>query len=144
MTSSISAHGTLLKIGDGGGGGEVFTTIAEVRDISGPSLSANTADVTNHDSTAGWQEMITTILRGGQVSFAINYIPTEATHDATSGVINDMENRTLRNFQLVFADSGSTTWSFAALITGFTPSSPVDGEQSAAITLQISGQPTLA
>lgn len=142
-TNAIAGHGALLQIGDGADP-ENFTTIAEVRDISGPALGQDTADVTSHDSTGGWEEHIGTILRSGEVTFDVNYIPTDSTHDASAGLINDMENRTLRNFQLVFPDGSSTTWSFAALVTGFEPGAPVDGELTASVTLTPSGQPTLA
>lgn len=140
----ISSFGTLLKIGDGATPTENFTTIAEVLDIGGPSLGLDTEEITNHDSTGGWEEVIGTILRSGEVTFEINYDPAGATHDASTGLIADMVARTLRNFQLVFPDSGTTTWSFAAYVTGFEPGAPVAGKLSASVTLKPSGQPTLA
>lgn len=143
MTEAISAHGTLLKIGDGGET-ESFTTISEVRELSGPGLSLDTEDVTNHDSPGGWEELVGTILRSGEVSATLNYIPTDGTHDAATGVINDMENRTHRNFEMVFPDASNTTWSFTALVTNFEPSEDADGVLETEITLKLSGQPTLA
>lgn len=140
---ALSSFGTLLQIGDGGGP-ENFTTIAEVRDISGPGLSLSTEEVTAHDSPGGWEELVATILRSGQVGFGINYRPTHGTHDASTGLIADMKNRVARNFQLVFPDAGSTTWSFTAYVTGFSPAAPVAGALSAEITLKLTGQPTLA
>jgi len=139
----ISAFGTLLKVGDGGTP-ESFTTIAEVSNIGGPALKLEPIDVTNHSSTGGWKEFVGGLLEGGELSLEINYDPTHATHDASTGLIADMAARTVRNFQLVFPDTSSTTWSFAALVTGFEPSEPVDGKLSAAVALTVSGQPTLA
>ncbi|KKL29023.1 hypothetical protein LCGC14_2369280 [marine sediment metagenome] len=126
MTIAIDAHGTLLKLGDGGGGSEVFTTVAEVTDISGPSMTLDPIDVTSHDSTAAYREFIGGLLDAGEVTLTINYVPTAGTHDATTGLIADMVARVVRNFQLVFPDSGTTTWSFAALITAFEPAEPID------------------
>lgn len=143
MTSSIKAYGTLLKRGDGGTP-EAFTTLAEVRDISGPELSLDTVDVTSHSSSNGWEEHVATILRSGEVTFDINYVPSGSDHDASTGIIADMTSRTLRNWQLVFPDSGSTTWNFAAYVTGFSPNAPVAGELTASVTLKVSGEPTLA
>lgn len=137
------ALGTLLKIGDGGSPTESFTTIFQVLDIGGPSLELEAIESTNHSSTGGWREFIGGLLGGGEVGFEVNYEPTQATLNATAGLINDMENRTVRNFQLVFPDTGATTWSFAALVTKFEPSAPVDGKLTASVTLTISGQPTL-
>ena len=139
----ISAFGTLLKIGDGGDP-ETFTAIAEVSSISGPGLSLDTIDVTHHSSTAGWREFVGGLLDAGEVSFDINYLPTDATHDASTGLIKDMTDRTVRNFQLVFPDASNTTWSFSALVTGFEPSEPVDDKLAASVTLKLTGQPTLA
>jgi len=141
-TGALAGYGALLKIGDGGGS-EVFTTIAEVRDIEGPELEAEAKEVTSHDS-GGWREYISTLLSGGEVSFDLNFIPTNATQSASTGLIRDMVNRTRRNFRLVFPDAGSTTWTFAALVTGFKPSAAVEDELLAEVTLQITGQPTLA
>ena len=143
MTNARSSFGSLLKIGDGGGS-ESFATISEVLDISGPGFSLNTADATSHDSTGGWNELIGTILQGGQVTFTLNWQPGHATHSYAAGLLGDMVARTLRNFQLVIPTASPTTWSFSALVTGFPPSLPVDGKQTVAVTLSLSGQPTLA
>lgn len=139
----ISAQGTLLKIGDGEAS-ESFTTITEVMEISGPELSLDTTDATTHDSTAGWEEVIATILRSGEVSLTIQYSPTDSTHNASTGLIKDMTDRTLRNFQLVFPDASSTTFSFSAYVIGFSPSAPADDKLTAEVALKASGQPTLA
>lgn len=143
MTSAIHAHGTLLKIGDGGGS-ETFTTIAEVTDISGPGLSLDANEVTSHSSSSHYRERIGGLLDGGSVRFSINYVPTAGTHDATTGLIRDMKNRTVRNFQLVFTDGGGTTWTFAALVTSFEPSEPIDDALTADVELMLTGVPTLA
>lgn len=140
----ISSFGTLLQIGDGATPTEGFTTVAEVLDIGGPGLALGLTDGTHHGSPGGWIEKIPTLLDAGEVSFDIQYDPVGATHDASTGLINDMENKTLRNFQLVFPDTGTTTWSFSAYVAGFEPSAPVEGKLTASVMLDISGQPTLA
>lgn len=137
-TSAISSHGTLLKIGDGGGS-ETFATIAEVKDISGPSYSVATENTTNHDS-AGWGEVTPTIKSGGEVTCDINYY-SAATQDSLE---TDMLALTKRNFQLVFPlpSSGTDTREFAAYVTGFEPSAPVEGVLTASVTLTITGPVT--
>jgi hypothetical protein len=143
MSNAIASFGTLLKIGDGGGP-ENFTTIAEVKDIGGPSLELAAEEVTSHGSPGGWREFVGTLLSAGEVTFDLNFVPTEATHNPSTGLIADMKNRVKRNFKLVFPNAGATTWSFAALVTKFEPGEPVEGSLNAAVTLQVSGQPTLA
>lgn len=144
MSNALSSFATLLKIGDGATPTENFTTIAEVRDISGPKLELGTEEVTHHGSPGGWKEFVGTLLDAGEVTFDLNFIPTEPTHNPTTGLIADMKNRVKRNFKLVFPDGGATTWTFAALVTGFEPDEPVEGSLSAAVTLKLTGQPTLA
>lgn len=143
MTSGKSSFGTLLKVGDGASS-ETFTTVAEVRDIKGPSLELATEDMTNHSSTNGWEESIGTILSGGDVQFEINWIPSHATHSYAAGLLKDMVNRTLRNFQLVIPAALPVTWTFSAYVTKFPPDLPVKGGQRVSCTLKISGYPTLA
>lgn len=138
---AIKAQGTLLKRGDGATPTEVFTTIAEVKDISGPGLSLDTADVTTHDSPGGWEEHIGTVLRSGEISFDIELDPALAGH---TGLRSDMIARTARNFELLFPNTGATVWSFTAIVTGFEPSAPVGDDLTASVTLKLTGQPTFS
>ena len=138
MSDAFSSFGTFLKIGDGAVS-ETFATIAEVLDIEGPDMALDTEEVTSHGSTNGWEESVGTILSGGEVSFEINFVPTEATHDMTTGLQADMINRTLRNFQLVYPDPGGNGYAFGALVTGFKPKAPVKGKLAADVKLKISG-----
>ena len=140
--ANYAAYGTLLKVGDAASP-EVFTTVAGVVEIGGPSLEMEPIEVTNHSSANAWREYIGGLLNGGEVSL-INYDPAHATLDAGTGPIKDMTDRTLRNWQLVFSDSGTTTWTISAFVTGFEPGAPVDDKLSAAVTLTLSGEPTLA
>lgn len=140
MTQALSGFGTLLKIGDGGTPTENFTTIAEVTDITAPGLTMDVIDVTSHDSPDALREKIAGLKDLGECTFTINYIPTHATHNATTGLIRDWKNRTKRNFKLVFPDAGATTWSFSGFVTNFQPSAPVDDKLTADVTITLSGQ----
>jgi hypothetical protein len=133
-----------MKIGDGATPTETFTTIAEVMDIVGPSMSLGTHDVTNHSSSGAWKEVIPGLLEPGEVTFPIAFLPTTPTHSQSTGLLRDMKNRTKRNFQIVFTDAGATAWTIAAYVTGFEPTMPVDGLLGADVTLKVTGQPTLA
>lgn len=137
------SHGTLLKLGDGEDP-EVFTTIAEVKDIAGLSISADSEDVTSHDSEDGWAEQMPTLLHGGEFSFDVNLNPTAATHGYTTGVLKDLVDRQLRNIQFVFTDTAGTTWTAPGYFIKFDVAAPVAGVTSASITFEVSGKPTLA
>jgi len=119
------------------------TEIAAVTNISGPGLSMDTEDVTTHDSTAAFEEVVGTILRSGEVSLDIVYDPAGGTHDASTGLVYRMNAKLRSYFNLVFADSGSTNWQFYGYVTGFEPDSPVDGALTASVTIKLDGQPTL-
>jgi hypothetical protein len=140
---TVHAFGTLIQRGDGGGP-ENFTTIAEVLDIRGPGIRRDTSDKTNHSSPSGWEEVMPGIKRSGEVTFSVNFIPTENTHDAGAGLLKDLNDGTLRNFKLKFPDGAVTTWSFSGYVTGFEPTAPVEGNLTADVTIKLSGVPTLA
>jgi len=138
------AFGTLLQLGDGAGP-EVFTTIAEVKDIDGPDISMDTEDITPHDAVGGWEEFIPTILRSGEVTFDLNFVPSNAQHgDTSGGLINLLKNRTKRNYKLVLPTSPTYTWAFAAYVVGFSNSMPVGGVLGASVTLKVTGVLALA
>lgn len=126
----------------------VWGEIAEVASINGMSLKVDTVDVTTHQSAGGWKEYIGVMKDPGEVSFEINYVPTDATHDDTTGLVHDLENKTLAPYALVFPDNATdaskTRWSFNGIITQFSPTAPHDGKLGAAVSIKVSGQPTLA
>lgn len=140
---AISAFQTLLKIGDGATS-ESFSTVAELRTISGPKLTAETIDVTVHNTPTPWRRFISGLLDGGEITFELNFIPTDPTHSYSSGLLKDMTDRARRNFQTVFPDSGTTTWTLPTIITGFETTADPAAVLMAHVTLKVAGPPTLA
>ncbi|MFW6079530.1 MAG: phage tail tube protein [Gemmatimonadota bacterium] len=141
MTEALAGQGTLIEIGDGGDP-ESFTTVAEVLDINGPALALDTEDATSQESPNSVEEVVPTIIRTGQVTFDVHFLPTDATQDPATGLVADLMNRQRRNFQVVWPDEGSDTWSFAAYVVGFQPGAPVAGKLTASVALKIDGEPT--
>jgi predicted secreted protein len=134
---AVNAFGTLLKRNG--------TTIAEVTNIDLPELSRDTAEVTHHQSPNMWRERIKILKDAGEVSFSINYIPTNSTQNAGTGMLADFANDTTNDtWTLVFPDSAATTWTFAGAVTKFAAKAPIDDRLTADISLQVMGQPTLA
>lgn len=130
--AGIAAFGTQLQKGS--------TPIAEVTNITGPGLSVDTIDVTSHDSADGYEELVAGIIRSGEVTLDLNFMPANATHKA---LVTDLASRQANTYSLVFPDTAQTTWSFSALVTGFSPGAPYDGKLSASVTLKLTGKPTL-
>lgn len=135
-TAARAARGTLLQIGDGGGP-EVFTTIAEVKDIQGPSFASDTVEVTNHDSSA-WKEYVTTLKDGEDVTFDVNFF-NHTTHQA---LWTDFNSQVRRNFKIVFPLSPVVTLAFAAYVSNIGHAAPVADVLSRSVTLKVTGQPT--
>lgn len=140
MTNALAGMGTLIERSDGNPTTPTWTPIGEVVNIGGLQLSADTADVTSHDSDAigGWEEVIATVLRTGTISLEINFDPDGPTHQM---VIKDLANKRLAEWRITFPDT--TEWSFDALVTAFEPSMPSGDKLSGSVTLKPTGQPTL-
>ena len=128
--SKLAAFGTKLLRG--------AVEVAQVQSISGPGLALDTEDVTSHDSPGGWEEVVGTILRSGEISLDIVYDPGELTH---TSLISALESKTLSAFDLKFTDG--TMWEFNAYVIGFEPTAPVEGALTASVTLKIDGEPIL-
>lgn len=136
-SNAIPAFGTLLKRGDGGAP-ETFTTVAEVQSLNGPEVTADTKDVTTHSSGAAtpWEEVLPTLLRSGEVSMTLGFLPGTAGHKA---LLTDITGRVKRNWQMIFPDAGSTTWPFSAYVTKVGPQAEVDGVLQADVTIKLTG-----
>lgn len=143
-SSAVHAFGSLLKKGDGGSP-ETFTTVAEILTLPFPKLSHETIEVTNHSSTEGWREFIPGLKDGGEFSVDINYLPTDATHNNTTGLLYNLSvTNGKANYQIVMSNALATTWTFAALVTGFEADASIDGQLKATVTFKLTGKPTLA
>ena len=118
--------------------------VAAVKNIGGPALSLDSDDVTTHDSTAYWEEVVATILRTGEMPLEIVYDPADDTHDATAtnGLAYRLKNKDRTFFDLRFM-GGALRWKFFGWVTSFEPGAPVGAHLSAAVKVKITGQPTL-
>jgi hypothetical protein len=119
-----------------------YAVIAQVSNLGGPGLALDTEDVTTHDSPNGWEEVVATILRTGEMSLDIVYDPNGATHSASAGgLLYKLKNKQLSYHQLIWP--GAYTWTFSAFVTGFEPGAPHDGALTAAVKMKITGAPVL-
>lgn len=143
MSVAIAGPGFLLQVSSTAGDSGTFTTVAEVKDITGPSVSVDIVDVTNQDSPGGYEEIIPTIRRAGEVDFDVNFNPTNGTHDGTTGLIFLANNKVKRGWRLQLQDSGNHYWAFDAYVIGFQTKAPVAGVLTGTTKLRITGQPTL-
>lgn len=133
-TGAVKSKGIQLQRSVGGSP-DVFQTVSEVHSMDGPNLSLPTDDATSFDST--WAEVIAGIPDGGEVSFGMNWIPS---NDHQRGLKEDLKNGTLRAFRLIYPDSASSREEFSAYVTAFgRASGGPNSKITASCTLRISG-----
>ena len=146
-TTATIGFGVILAKGDAASP-EVFTTIAEITDLSGPGLARDAVEATHTASTNRWREFLAGLKDGGEVSLTMNHLPNNATQDATSGGLvgefATVDGDTVGNWKLTFPVSPAVSWTFPAILTAFEPATPIDDRMTATATFKIAGEPTLA
>lgn len=139
-SAAISAYGTLLKR-ETSPGSTVYVTVAEVKSMSGPSLSVDVLDVTTHSSAASgaWREKRPSLIDAGELSFPINLVPASPGHKS---LLSDMVTRSLVSYKIVFPDPGLTEWRFDnCFISKFDAKAETEGILEAELTLTLTGAP---
>jgi predicted secreted protein len=134
----ILGKGSTLGVDDGAGG---YDTIAGVESLSIDFGTADQIDVTDWDS-AGYEELIGGIARGGSVTFQVNTTPE------TSGTTNYEKIRTLHasqavtEFQLEVGSTPAVTIVFSAILSNFSMDIPTADKVVTSVTLSVSGAAT--
>jgi hypothetical protein len=143
MSNALIGTGSLLKAGDGGSP-EIFVTVAEIVSIKWPQLSRNEIDVSTHNE--GQESKILGMLRKGQATATLNWIPTDATHsDTGQGVIADILANRKRNWRVTAPPGVIKTWTFAGRIQLIDPQEfTVDAAMQLAVAITIDGAITMA
>ena len=106
-----TAFGTLLKRGDGGSP-EAFTTIAELSNVDGP-ITRDEIDGTHHSSPGAWRQWKPG-LKSMEITFEGNYLPTDPTHDAATGLLADFDAGSIKNYRIEWP-IGGVTWTAPCL-----------------------------
>ncbi len=114
-----------------------LTEIGEVTDWDGPSGTAAVVDFTHLKST--FREKKMGIPDEGQFTFQMNFVPKNAGQLALSAA---RKAQTSKLFKLTFEDASTQT--FTAYVLGLSTSGAVDGKVPGSVTLEITGEVTLA
>jgi len=137
------AYGSEFKLGDGASPTEVFTKVAEIQDINGPSLSRDSIEVTNQDSADGWKEYIPSWRDGDTVTVTANWLPTNSTQDGSTGMLSHFVDNVNHNYQIVTPTAIGVTISFSGHITNFPMSLPLTDRAQVEFQIKISGAVTI-
>ena len=138
---------------DVAGTGIVYSKIAQVMDISGPSLTTDTQEATDRDSPDNYKNHLVTWIDAGEVTFSVNFDPDDDWHankaTAATGAAGSkkglpyiLEQRTLEGFRITLPGTNNHI-EFNAFVTNFAYSEPLNGVLTADATLKIDGKPTL-
>jgi predicted secreted protein len=133
--AGFSAFGTQFQRGDGAEP-EVFATIGEATNISGPGMSRETIDVTSHDSPNRFMEWVGGLVDGGEVTFTVNWDPS-----IHMPLKDDFQDPLPRNYRIALPTPPGGQWEFAAFIIGMEHEYPHDDKMSADFSFKISGEP---
>lgn len=135
MAQSIAEGGFGVKLRRNG------LEVAEVVDVAPPALTRATYDKTHHSSPNKWEEFGKGLKNGGEVTFTVNLLLTNPSHQA---ILADFQDDTsVASWDFVFPNVAGTTWTFAGIVTSFKGSTPKNEQMKADVTTKVSGQPIL-
>lgn len=143
QTLASAAFGVALQLGSTDDDSTAsFATIAEVNDLNF-TLAAQIEDVTSHSTANPWRTKLATLLAMTSIEAPVNWVPTAATHNPTTGIAYVWKNRLERAYRIVFPSSGPT-WKGNAVIENLKFQYQVQSVQKDSVTYQGSGLWTLA
>ncbi len=128
--------GTILTI--------ALVPVAELTSIGGPSVSADTIDVSAHHDPTGapfaYREYVAGLLDGGEVSMEGNL--TDAA--AANVVLTALNSRAEQAIAITFPATVGAAWGFQGIVTGFETSAPHDGKLGFSASIKVTGRPTIS
>jgi predicted secreted protein len=127
----VFAHGTTLTLGS--------DLIAELTNVSGPTIAVDTIDVTSHDSADKFREFVAGLKDGGEISVEGNLITAVQGNLILTNVASGDEEDVI----ITFGD-GPATFTCKGFATAFEPGAPHDDKLSFSATFKITGKPVLA
>jgi predicted secreted protein len=118
--------------------GSVWTELAEVRGISGPSKSRETIDVTSFDSIDGYREFIGSLRDAGEVTLELIF--TAGAYDVLDGYFDSDD---LVDFEILLSDPENTSFEFKGLVTAVPLEVPLDDAITFSCTIKVSAKVTI-
>lgn len=129
MSDAKSGVGALVRYWTG----SAWVNFGEVTNISGPTMSKATHDVTSLASTGGFREFITGLKDPGTLQFTMWF--NRSDYDAALANFN---SDTLQDFEIILPDVDHTTLEFSGFVTDL-PLTVPEGPMSIQVTIKLSG-----
>jgi len=130
--------GTNFQRGDGASP-EVFTTVGDVINVTGPGITKDEIEVTALDSSA--KEFIGALDDPGEVSLELNWNPQDAEH---VNLRTDAEGNTARNYRIVWSDVSATQVTFNGEVMEFSINTEANDAAKGSVRVKINGALTWA
>ena len=116
-------------------------TVAELTEIGGMELSADTIEVTTLDSADGYREFMQGLKDAGEVSLSGYFNPT--TGKGQKELYDLFEGGELTDFEIEFPESLGAKWGFKGILTAISTSAPMEDNIPFEASIKVSGKPTL-
>jgi predicted secreted protein len=116
--------------------GSAWVAIAEVKSISGPSMTRETIDVTNLDSTGGYREFIPSVRDGGTITLSMNF-----TYAGYVIMKQDFQSDDIVNYEILLSDG--TSIEFSGYVQDLPLDVKFDDAVTSEVTIKISGMVTI-
>jgi predicted secreted protein len=134
MADSVASigYGTLLEVSTDNGA--TWAAVAEVTNITPPSDTVDSVDVTHMQSPNRTREFIPGLADPGECSMEMNFVPGSAT---------DVQLRTLKasgtkaKWRITWPNA--VIWVFSGFITGVEATGPVDDKMGVTATIKVTG-----
>lgn len=118
----------------------VLTDIAQVIDLSGPDMEAQTAECDTLDnSNAGIPYMSTGRTEGGSLSGNLFYDPALAGHTHLLDLLKTPQSEA---WKIKFADAATSAWTFTGAGFSFAPTVALADGLKASFSIKLDGLPT--
>lgn len=137
--SGILVNGASGNLTGGTDGAEIFTSIAEVRNVQAPDLAQSQNEVTHMESPSRAREFIAGLLDAGTIKVDLGFIPGSVGHQQ---LVTDMAGGLKRNWKVLWPDNSYAIMNCFPI--GISPTAPVDGVITASVTFKVSGWPTFS
>lgn len=135
MPGPISGHGTLIARAPFATP-NTYTTIAELGgDVMVPDLTRKEIDVSTHNRDI--DEYVLGMLRRSSLTWPINYVASDATHDNLTGLYSAIRTNSLDGYRITFPDGD--VWICSGQISAIKKKAPVDDKLSADVTMRPTG-----
>ena len=154
----LPAIGTLLQVGNGASP-EIFNSVANIGDITGPSTQVAVVDVTAHTSgSVPFRQKLPTLIDPGVITFPVYLVPssggptgagTYMGHNYAAGLGRLLINRGLTpgvpyNWKIIYPDGLSTFDEFQGFLTKYARDMKVAGVIMANAEITLTGFPSFA